>query len=51
MGCVKWLPGAYVVRFHRRQKRFGHLFSERYKALVVDAAYPANQSLSDFPPI
>jgi hypothetical protein len=37
----RFLPGgAYTARFNRRHKLFGHLFSGRYKALLVDAASP-----------
>ena len=37
---MKWFLGTYTARFNRRHKVFGHLFSGRYKALVVDAASP-----------
>ena len=33
---MKWFLGTYTSRFNRRQKLFGHLFSGRYKALIVD---------------
>ena len=33
---MKWLLGTYTGRFNRRHKLFGHLFSGRYKALIVD---------------
>ena len=33
---MKWLLGTYTGRFNRRHKLFGHLFSGRYKALLVD---------------
>jgi putative transposase len=33
---MKWLLGTYTVRFNRRHKLYGHLFSGRYKALIVD---------------
>ena len=33
---MKWLLGTYTSRFNRRHRLFGHLFSGRYKALVVD---------------
>jgi len=33
---MKWLLGTYTGRFNRRHKFFGHLFSGRYKALIVD---------------
>ena len=35
---MKWLLGAYTGRFNRRHKLFGHLFSGRYKALIVDGS-------------
>ena len=35
---MKWFLGAYTGRFNRRHKLFGHLFSGRYKALVVDGS-------------
>ena len=37
---MKWFLGTYTARFNRRHKVVGHLFSGRYKALVVDAASP-----------
>ncbi|MEO8428329.1 MAG: transposase, partial [Verrucomicrobiota bacterium] len=35
---MKWFLGTYTNRFNRRHKLFGHLFSGRYKSLVVDAS-------------
>jgi hypothetical protein len=35
---MKWLLGTYTSRHNRRHKEFGHLFSGRYKALVVDGS-------------
>jgi putative transposase len=35
---MKWLLGTYTGRFNRRHQQFGHLFSGRYKALVVDGS-------------
>lgn len=35
---MKWLLGTYTTRFNRRHKEFGHLFSGRYKALLVDGS-------------
>jgi REP element-mobilizing transposase RayT len=32
---IKWFLGTYTGRFNRRHKLFGHLFSGRYKALIV----------------
>jgi putative transposase len=33
---MKWFLGTYTGRFNRRHKLFGHVFSGRYKALIVD---------------
>ena len=33
---MKWFLGTYTSRFNRRHKVFGHLFSGRYKSLIVD---------------
>src|SRR5213596_2431041 len=35
---MKWFLGTYTARFTRRHKLFGHLFSGRYKALLVDGS-------------
>ena len=35
---MKWLLGVYTRRFNLRHKVFGHLFSGRYKALIVDGS-------------
>ena len=35
---MKWFLGAYTSRFNRKHKLFGHLFSGRYKALIVDGS-------------
>lgn len=35
---MKWLLGTYTGRFNRRHRYAGHLFSGRYKSLVVDSA-------------
>ena len=46
---MKWLLGTYTSRFNRRHKEFGHLFSGRYKALMVDGSgdgYP--KSVCDY---
>src|SRR5436190_23603576 len=37
---MKWLLGTYTGRYNRRHKEFGHLFSGRYKSLVVDSSAP-----------
>jgi len=33
---MKWFLGTYTARFNRKHKLFGHLFSGRYKSLLVD---------------
>jgi putative transposase len=35
---MKWLLGTYTGRFNRRHQILGHLFSGRYKALIVDGS-------------
>ncbi len=35
---MKWFLGTYTSRFNRRHKLFGHMFSGRYKALIVDGS-------------
>ena len=35
---MRWFLGTYTVRFNRRHKLFGHLFSGRYKSLIVDGS-------------
>ncbi len=35
---MKWFLGTYTHRFNRRHREFGHLFSGRYKALMVDGS-------------
>jgi len=35
---MKWLLGTYTMRFNRRHKLTGHLFSGRYKSLIVDGS-------------
>jgi REP element-mobilizing transposase RayT len=35
---MKWFLGTYTSRFNRRHQLFGHLFSGRYKALIVDGS-------------
>jgi putative transposase len=37
---MKWFLGTYTARFNRRHKLSGHLFSGRYKAVVVDGSSP-----------
>jgi len=35
---MKWFLSAYTLRYNHRNKRFGHVFSGRYKALIVDGS-------------
>ena len=35
---MKWLLGTYTARFNRRHRLCGHLFSGRYKSLIVDSS-------------
>jgi putative transposase len=35
---MKWFLGTYTSRYNRRHKEFGHVFSGRYKALIVDGS-------------
>src|ERR1051325_4469430 len=35
---MKWFLGTYTFRFNRRHKLVGHLFSGRYKCLIVDGS-------------
>jgi putative transposase len=35
---MRWLLSAYTIRLNHRHQLFGHLFSGRYKALIVDGS-------------
>ena len=35
---MHWLLSAYTLRFNPRHKRSGHVFSGRYKALIVEGS-------------
>src|SRR6266516_2691173 len=35
---MKWFLGTYTGRFNRKHKLIGHLFSGRYKSLIVDGS-------------
>jgi len=35
---MKWFLGTYTARFNHRHQQFGHLFSGRYKSLIVDGS-------------
>src|SRR5689334_8019736 len=43
---MKWFLGVYTARFNRRHKLFGHLFSGRYKSLIVDGSGTGNGSVN-----
>jgi len=35
---MRWFLSAYTLRFNHRHTQFGHVFSGRYKALIVDGS-------------
>jgi REP element-mobilizing transposase RayT len=35
---MRWLQSTYTIRLNHRHKLFGHVFSGRYKALLVDGS-------------
>src|SRR3954469_3622001 len=35
---MRWLLSTYTIRLNHRQKLFGHVFSGRYKAVVVEGS-------------
>ena len=35
---MRWLQSTYTIRLNHRHKLFGHVFSGRYKALVIDGS-------------
>jgi len=35
---MKYFLGVYTIRFNRRHKLYGHLFSGRYQSLIVDGS-------------
>jgi REP element-mobilizing transposase RayT len=35
---MRWFLSTYTARFNRRHKQFGHVFSGRYKSLIVDGS-------------
>lgn len=46
---MKWFLGTYTMAFNRRHKATGHLFSGRYKSLVVDSSNPDDlQNICDY---
>jgi len=38
IAAMRWFLGTYTARFNRRHKLFGHVFSGRYKSLVVEGS-------------
>ena len=45
---MKWFLGTYTSRFNRRHKVFGHLFSGRYKALIVEGSGGYLKTVCDY---
>ncbi len=45
---MKWFLGTYTTRFNRRHRLFGHLFSGRYKALVVEGQHGYLRTVCDY---
>jgi hypothetical protein len=35
---MKWFLSTYTIRYNHRHRLFGHVFSGRYKALIVDGS-------------
>jgi putative transposase len=38
VGGMRWLLSTYTIRLNHRHKLFGHVFSGRYKAILVDGS-------------
>jgi REP-associated tyrosine transposase len=45
---MKWLLGTYTGRFNRRHRLVGHLFSGRYKSLVIDGSGGYLRTVCDY---
>jgi REP element-mobilizing transposase RayT len=45
---MKWFLGTYTVRFNRRHRLSGHLFSGRYKALMVQGSGGYLRTVCDY---
>jgi putative transposase len=46
---MKWFQGTYTARFNARHRLRGHLFSGRYKAVVIDGEEPTyGRVVSDY---
>ncbi|MBM4152451.1 MAG: transposase [Kiritimatiellaceae bacterium] len=45
---MRWLQGTYTKRFNIRNKKRGHLFQGRYKALLVDPEEDYFQTVSSY---
>lgn len=37
---MRWLLSSYTLRLNHRHKLFGHVFSGRYKSLLIDGSSP-----------
>lgn len=45
---MKWLLGAYTLRFNRRHGVVGHLFAGRYRSLLVEPTAPFLPAVCEF---
>ena len=45
---MSWLLSTYTIRLNRRQQLFGHVFSGRYKALLVDGSGGYLKTVCDY---
>jgi putative transposase len=48
VGGMRWFLSTYTARFNRRHKQFGHLFSGRYKSLIVDGVGGYLRTVCDY---
>src|SRR5687767_6260632 len=45
---MRWLLSSYTLRLNHRRKLFGHVFSGRYKALIVEPANSYLKTVCDY---
>jgi REP element-mobilizing transposase RayT len=45
---MRWLQSTYAIRLNHRHKLFGHLFSGRYKALLVEGGHEYFKTVCDY---
>jgi len=48
---MRWLLSAYTLRLNHRHKLFGHVFSGRYKALLVERSHGYLKTVCDYVPL